>query len=110
MLSWVWALVADPVDSLYFKAVKGVSQQVADEHPGFCQTQLSRNKFHVVVAVGAGTPVGPALLAHNVVDDIIPAARLPGRMPLQDHRGFIHDRDHIPRAGWDTYRQKQYVC
>lgn len=51
MLCWVWALVADTVDSLYLKAIEGVSQQVTDEDPGLCQTQLSSNKVHIVIAV-----------------------------------------------------------
>lgn len=84
MLSGVGALVADAVDSLYLKAVERVGQQVADEHPGFRQAQLPRDEVHVVVAVGARAAVGAALLAHDVVDHIVAAARLPGGMPLQD--------------------------
>lgn len=104
MLGRVRALIADSIHSLYLKAVEGVSQQVADEHPGVSQTQLSRDEVHIVVAVGARAPVGPALLAHYVVDDVFTAARLPGRMPLQDYRGFVHNGDHIPWAWWDTCR------
>lgn len=106
MLGRVRALIADAINSLYLKAVKGVSQKVADEHPGFCQTQLSRDEVHVVVTVGAGAPVSPALLAHYVVNDIITAACLPGRMPLKDHRGFVHNGDHVSGAGWDTCRHR----
>lgn len=84
MLSGVGALVADAVDSLYLKAVERVGQQVADEHPGFCQAQLPWDEVHVVVAVGAGAAVGAALLAHDVVDHVVAAACLPGGMPLQD--------------------------
>lgn len=110
MLGGIWALIADSVDSLYLKAVDRVSPQIADEHPGLSQTQLSRDKIHIVVAVGAGAPVSLTLLAHYVVDDIITAARLPGGMPLQDHRGFIHDGDDVPRAGWDTCRHTEEIC
>ena len=102
MLGGIRALITNSVDSLYLEAVESVSPQVAYEHPGLGQTQLPRDKVHVVVAVGAGAPVGPALLAHYVVDDVAAAARLPGAMPLQDHGGFIHNGDHVPRAGWDT--------
>ena len=110
MLGRVRALIADAVDGLYLEAVDGVSPQVADEHPGLRQAQLARDEVHIVVAVGAGAPVGPALLAHYVVDDIIAPARLPGRVPLQDHRGFVHNGDHIPRAGWDTYGHAGKRC
>lgn len=102
MLGRVRALVADAVDGLDLEAVEGVGPQVADEHPGLLQTQLSGNKVHIVVAVRAGTPVGAALLADNVVDDVLAAAHLPGGVPLEDHRGFIHDGDHVPGAGWNA--------
>lgn len=52
--------------------------------------------------MGAGAPVSPALLAHDVVDDVVAAACLPGRMPLEDDGGLVHDGDHIPRAGRHT--------
>lgn len=110
MLGRVRALIADAVDRLYLEAVEGVSPQVADQHPGLRQAQLARDEVHVVVAVGAGAPVGPALLAHYVVDDIFAAARLPGRVPLEDHRGFVHNGNHIPRAGWDTYGHAGKRC
>lgn len=85
VLRRVRALVADAVDSLDLKAVEGVSQQVADQHPAFGQAQLSRDEVHVVIAVGAGPSVGAALLAHNVVHDVAAAARLPGGVPFEDH-------------------------
>lgn len=110
MLCGIRALIADSIDSLYLEAVEGVSPQVADEHPGLSQTQLSRDEIHVVVTVGAGAPVGPALLAHYVVNNIITAARLPGSMPLQDHRSFIHNGDYIPWAGWNTCRHTGQRC
>lgn len=104
MLRRVRAPIAHSIDSLYFKAVESVRPEVADEHPGVSQTQLPRDEVHVVVAVGAGATVGPALFANDVVDDVFAAARLPGRMPLQDHRRFVHYGDDIPRAGRDTWR------
>lgn len=102
MLGGIRALITDSIDGLYLKAVESVSPQVAYEHAGVSQTQLPRDKIHVVVAVGAGAPVGATLLAHYVVDDIVAATRLPGGMPLQDHRGLIHNGDHVPRARRDT--------
>lgn len=106
MLRRIRALVADAVDSLDLKAVDGMRQQVADEHPSFGQAQLSRDEVHIVVAVGAGPSVSAALLAHDVVHDVTAAAGLPGRVPLEDHRGLVDDGDHIPRAGGDACRQK----
>lgn len=102
MLGRVWAPIADSIDSLNLEAIEGVSQQVADEHPGLSESQLSRDKLHVVIAVGAGAPVSSALLAHDVVDHVIAAARLPGRVPLQDHWSLIHNGDNIPRTRWHT--------
>lgn len=102
----VGALVADAVDGLDLEAVEGVGQQVADQHPALGQAQLPRDEVHVVVTVGAGPPVGTALLAHDVVDDVTAAARLPGRVPLQDHRGLVDDGDHVPGAGGDACRHE----
>lgn len=106
MLRRIRALVADTVDSLDLKAVEGMRQQVADEHPSFSQAQLSRDEVYIVVAVRASPSVGTALLAHDVVHNVAAAASLPGRVPLEDHRGFVDDGDHVPRAGGDAYRQK----
>lgn len=102
MLRRIRALVADAVDSLDLKAVEGMRQQVANEHPSFGQAQLSRDEVHIVVAVGAGPSVSAALLAHDVVHDVAAAAGLPGRVPLEDHRGLVDDGDHVPRAGRDA--------
>lgn len=82
MLGRIGALITNAIDSLDLEAVEGVSQQVADEHSGLGQTQLSRDEIHVVVAVGAGAPVCPTFLAHYVVDDVVTATRLPRGMPL----------------------------
>lgn len=106
MLRRIRALVADAVDSLDLKAVEGMRQQVADEHPRFGQAQLSRDEVYIVVAVGAGPSVSTALLADDVVHDITAAAGLPGRVPLEDHRGLVDDGDDVPRAGGDACRQK----
>lgn len=106
MLRRIRALVADAVDSLDLKAVEGMCQQVADEHPSFGQAQLSRDEVHIVIAVGAGPSVSAALLADDVVHDVTAAAGLPGRVPLEDHRGLVDDGDHVPRAGGDACGQK----
>lgn len=102
VLSGIWTLVADAVDSLYLKAVERVGQQVADEHPGVRQAQLARDKVHVFVTVRAGAPVSAALLAHDVVNHVVAAARLSGGVPLKDDRGLVNDGNHVARAGRDT--------
>lgn len=107
VLGWVWALVADAVDSLDLEAVEGVRQQVADQHPAFGQAQLSRDEVHIVLAVGAGSSVSTALFAHDVVHNVATAARLSGRVPLEDYRGLIDNRDHVPWAGGDACRQRE---
>lgn len=104
MLCRIRALIADCIDSLYLKAVQSVSQQVADEHPGLSQTQLFRNEVHVVVTMRAGASVSSALLADDVVADVVTAARFSRSVPLQDHRGFVHDRNHISGAGWHAWK------
>lgn len=110
MLGGIRAFIADSIDSLYLEAVDCVCPQIADEHPGLSQTQLSWNEIHIVVTVGAGAAVSLTLLAHYVVDNVITAACLPGGMPLQDHRGLIYNGDHVPGAGWDTCRHKEKIC
>lgn len=107
VLCWVRALVANAVDSLDLEAVEGVRQQVADQHPAFGQAQLSWDEVHIVLTVGAGSSVGTALFAHDVVHDVATAARLPGGVPLKDHWGLVDDRDHVPRAGGDACRERE---
>lgn len=107
VLGRVGALVGDAIDSVYLKGVRGVGPQVTDEHPGLCQAKLPRHKLHVVVAVRAGTAVRTTLLTHDVVDHILTTARLPGPVPLQDHRSLVHDGDHVPRARGNAYKQTQ---
>ena len=107
MLGRVRALVGDPIYSLYLEAVQRVSPQVTDEHPGLCQAKLPRHKLHIVITVRAGTAGRTTLLTHDVVDHILTTARLPGRVPLQDHRSLVHDGDHVPRARGNAYKQTQ---
>lgn len=102
VLGRVWALIGHSINSLDLERVESVCPQVADDHPGVCEAQLLRHKVHVVVAVRAGPPVRPALLTHDVINHVLPAAGLAGRVPLQDHGGLVHDGDDVPRAGWNA--------
>jgi len=102
MLRWEGALVGNPVDSLDLKGVRCVGPQAADEDSGFRQPQLPGDKVHVVIAAGAGASIRPALLADDVVGDIIPTPRLSRRVPLQDDGRLVDDGDDVAGAGWDT--------
>lgn len=105
VLGWEGALVGNPVDRLDLKGVRRVCPEAADEDTGLCQPKLSGHKVHVVVTAGAGTPVRPALLADDVVSDIIPASRLPRWVPLQDDGGLVDDGDDVAWTGGDAYRE-----
>lgn len=105
VLGWEGALVGNPIDRLDLKGVGCVCPEAADEDAGLCQPQLSGHKLHVVVAAGAGTPVCPALLADNVVSDIIPASCLPWWVPLQDDGGLIDNGDDVAWTRGDAYRE-----
>lgn len=89
------ALVGDTVDRLDLKGVESVCQQVTDEDSGFGQSQLPGLKFHVIVAMGAGTAVRLTFLTNDIVHDIVTAARLTRRVPLQSHRGLVHNGDDV---------------
>jgi hypothetical protein len=39
-----------------------------------------------------------ALLADNIIQEVIPATKIPGLTPFKDQRGLIHIGDHTP--GW----------
>lgn len=92
------ALVGHSIDRLDLKGVGGVSPEVADEDAGVGEPQLAGHKVHVVVAAGAGAPVRAALLADDVVGDVVPAARLPRRVPLQDDGCLVDNGDDVAGA------------
>lgn len=96
MLGRIGALIADAVDGLDLEGVERVGQQVADEDAGLGQARLPRREFHVVVAVRAvRLPVCAALLANDVVDHVIAAARLTRWVPLKDDRSLVDDGDDV---------------
>lgn len=102
VLLWEGALVGNPIDSLDLKGVGRVCPQVADEDPGLRQPQLPGDKVHVVIAAGAGASVRPALLADDVVGDIVPTPCLSWRVPLQDDGCLVDDGDDVAGTRWDT--------
>lgn len=102
VLRWEGALVGNPIDGLDLEGVGRVCPQAADEDPGPREPQLPGDKVHVVIAAGAGASVRAALLADDVVGDIVPTARLPRRVPLQDDGRLVDDGDDVAGTGWDT--------
>lgn len=88
-------LVRHSIDSLYFKGVLGVSQEVADVDSGVGQSQLTWDKLHVVSTAGAAAPPAATALTYDVVDHIFSAAALLWWTPLQSQRGLIHYGDDI---------------
>lgn len=95
------ALVGDAVHSLDLKGVLGVGQEVADVDARLRQAQLARRELHVVPAAGAGPPARAAALADDVINQILPAPRVPGRAPLQHQGSLVHARDDRLGGGGD---------
>lgn len=95
MLGRIRALVGDAVDRLDLKGVDSVCQQVTDEDSGFGQSQLPGLKLHVIITMRAGTTVRLAFLTNNIIHDIITAARLAWRVPLQSHGGLVYNGDDV---------------
>lgn len=85
VLGRVGALIRHAVDGLHLEGVLRVGQQVADVDPGVGQAQLARQELNVVSAAGAAAAAAAAALADDVVDDVLPAAGVPRREPLQHH-------------------------
>ena len=90
------ALAGDAIDSLDLEAVAGVGLQVAHGHPPLRQAQASRGDVHVVVAAGADATLGDTLLTDDIVEQIVPPARVPWLSPLQDQGGLVYVGDDIP--------------
>lgn len=80
--------------------------QTADEHSGFGQAVLPWHKLHILVTAGAQLAVVVALLADDVVHDVVTPANITWRVPLKDNGRLVHAGDHIPWAGWNTCKQK----
>lgn len=92
-----------PVDGLHLEAVAGVSLQVPHHHVPLPQPKPARGHVHVVIAARARAPVSQALLAHHVVDEVAPPARVLGLFPLQGQRGLVH-------AGYNVVRRRGDRC
>lgn len=94
----VWALVRNAVDRLDLEAVLRVGLQVAHGNSALGQPEVSRRDVHVVVAARAHAPLGQALLADDVVEDVVTAAQVARVAPLQDQRGLVHAGDDVARC------------
>lgn len=92
------ALAGDSVDGLDVECVRGVGPQAADGDSALGQAQLPGHKLHVVVTAGAAPTICAALSTDDVVGHIVPPARLPGRMPLQNDGCLIDNGDDISGA------------
>lgn len=94
------AEVRHAVDGVDLEGVVGVCQQVHHGDRGVGEPALPRQEPHVVAA-GLALPAAPsALLADNVEGDVLPAPRVQGPAPVQDHRGLVDVGDHVSRGGW----------
>lgn len=71
--------------------------QVAHSNASLGQPEVSRRDVHIVVAARAHAPLGQALLADDVVEDVVAAAQVAGIAPFQDQRGLVHDGDNVAR-------------
>jgi len=88
-LRGVRALVGHAVHRLDLEAVLRVRLQVAHGDAPLHQAQVARRDLHVVVAAGAHAALGQALLADDVVEDVVAAARVERVAPLQHQRGLV---------------------
>lgn len=95
----VGALVRNAVDRLDLEAVLRVGLQVAHGDAALGQPEVTRRDVHVVVAARAQAPLGQALLADDVVEDVVAAAQVARVAPLQDQRGLVHAGDDVARRG-----------
>lgn len=73
----------DAIDRLDFKGILGVGHQVANVDVPLGQTELAGDKLHVVVATHAQPALHATLLADDVVQQVIPPARVSRFAPLQ---------------------------
>lgn len=89
----VGALAGDAIHRLDLEGVLGVGHQVADVDASLSEAQLARHELHVVVAARAQPPLHAALLADDVVEQVIPPARVLWLAPLQHQRRLIHVGD-----------------
>lgn len=93
----VRALVGHAVDRLDLEAVLRVGLEVAHGHAALGQPQVARRDVHVVVAPRAHAALGQALLADDVVEDVVAAAQVARVAPLQHQRGLVHAGDDVAR-------------
>lgn len=106
VLWWIRTLVRHSIDSLYFKGVLGVSQEVTDVDWGVRQSQLTRDKLHVVSTAGAAPPPTATALTYDVVDNIFSSTTLVRWAPLQPQRGLIHYGDDVLWSWWNSWKRK----
>ncbi len=72
-----------------------MSQEVADVDAGVGQSQLTRDKLHVVSTAGAAAPPTATALTYDVVDNILSATALLWWAPLQPQRCLVHNGDDV---------------
>lgn len=73
--------------------------QVAHGDAALGQPEVARRDVHVVVAARAHASLGEALLADDVVEDVVAAAQVARVAPLQHQRGLVHAGDDVARRG-----------
>lgn len=94
----VRVLIRHAVDGLDLKAVLGVGLQVSDRHAPLRQAQVARRDVYIVVAARAHAALGQALLADDVVEYVVAAARVTRLAPLQDQVGLVDVGDDVARG------------
>ena len=102
-LRGVGALVGHAVHCLDLKAVLRVRLQVAHGDAPLHQAQVTRRDLHVVVAARAHAALGQALLADDVVEDVVAAAGVARVAPLQHQRGLVDVGDDAARGRWNRW-------
>lgn len=98
------AQAGDAVHGFHVEGVVGVHGKVQNGHRRAGQAQRPGDEVQVRLAgltlcdaAVAGQSVAP--LAQHVVGDVLPAARVAGRKPLQEEGRVVDQRDQVPGGG-----------
>lgn len=92
---------------LHFEAVRCVRPQFADLHTVDLQPPAARGERHAVVTWLARPPLAAvAAAAEDIVDQVAAVTCVTWRLPLQDHRCFVDDRDDVAGCRGDAWRER----
>lgn len=93
------------------KSVVRIRLEVSDQHAGWREPELSRDKMDAAAARCALFAFAGALSAMEAVGNVPSASCVAGRRPLQGHAGLIHRGDRVLWSRWRTWWKRMVdVC